>query len=132
MRRTGSLADAKPVMVICTRDRERAAAFYRDTLGLSLICEDDLAAVFSLGGVTLRVSAVADFVPHQHTIFGFQVSDVDATVRDLRDKGVGFRRYPGFSQDELGILTVPGRDVRVAWFEDPDGNVLSVTNAAMD
>jgi hypothetical protein len=54
---------------------------------------------------------------------------VEATVKALREKGVAFNIYPGFSQDELGILTLPGGTVRVAWFRDPDGNVLSVTNA---
>lgn len=125
----GILEAAKPVIVICTRDRGRAAAFYRDVLGLALACEDSFAAVFNTGGVTLRVSTVADFTPHEHTILGFQVPDVASTVKALREKGVTFNIYPGFKQDELGICHVPGGAVRVAWFCDPDGNVLSVTNA---
>jgi catechol 2,3-dioxygenase-like lactoylglutathione lyase family enzyme len=124
----GILEAAKPAVIICTRDRTRATAFYRDTLGLIVAYEDNFAAVFNLGGVTLRVSIVADFTPHEHTILGFQVPDVIATVKALRDKGVTFNIYERFSQDELGILTVPGGNVRVAWFKDPDGNVLSVTN----
>src|SRR5579864_1680768 len=120
---------AKPVIVICTRDRARAAAFYRETLGLVMTSEDNFAAVFNVGGIALRVSTVADFVPHEHTILGFNVPDVTATVKALREKGITFNKYNGFSQDELGILTVPGTAVRVAWFTDPDGNVLSVTNA---
>ena len=90
--------------------------------------EDNFAAVFDVGGIAMRVSTVADFVPHEHTILGFKVPDVPASVRALREKGVAFNRYPGFPQDELGILTLPGNEVRVAWFKDPDGNVLSVTN----
>ena len=125
----GILEAAKPAVVICTRDRERATAFYRDTLGLTLAQEDNFAAVFNSGGITLRVSTVADFTPHEHTILGFSVPDVTGTVRALREKGVTFNIYKGFKQDELGILTVPGGSVRVAWFKDPDGNVLSVTNA---
>jgi catechol 2,3-dioxygenase-like lactoylglutathione lyase family enzyme len=125
----GILEAAKPAIVICTRDRARAAAFYRDTLGLNVAYEDTFAAVFNIGGVTLRVSTVADFTPHVHTILGFLVPDVAAAVKALRDKGVTFNIYPGFNQDELGILTVPGGSVRVAWFKDADGNVLSVTNA---
>ncbi|MGA7783855.1 MAG: VOC family protein [Candidatus Acidiferrales bacterium] len=125
----GILETAKPAIVICTRDRARATAFYRDTLGLNLAYEDRLVAVFSVGGVTLRVSTVADFIPHEHTILGFTVPDVEATVKALREKGVTFNIYKGFNQDECGILTVPGGNVRVAWFQDPDGNVLSVTNA---
>jgi predicted enzyme related to lactoylglutathione lyase len=125
----GILEAAKPAIVICTKDRARAAAFYRDTLGLTLSHEDSFAAVFNLGGATLRVSTVAEFRPHEHTILGFNVPDVAATVKALREKGVTFNFYQGFVQDELGILTLPGGTVRVAWFKDPEGNVLSVTNA---
>lgn len=125
----GILAAAKPAIVICTRDRARATAFYRDTLGLELAYEDNMASVFNIDGITLRVSFVADFVAHEHTILGFGVTDVSAAVRALRGKGVVFNIYPAFKQDELGILTVPGGNVRVAWLKDPDGNVLSVTNA---
>lgn len=124
----GILTAAKPAIVICTRDRARATEFYRDTLGLELAYEDDLAAVFNIGGVTLRVSLVEDFIPHEHTILGFSVPDVTAAARALREKGVVFNIYPAFKQDELGILSVPGGNVRVAWMNDPDGNVLSVTN----
>ncbi len=125
----GILQDAKPAIVICTRDRARSTAFYRDTLGLTLAHEDTFAAVFQTGGVTLRVSTVPDFTPHEHTILGFQVQNVPATVKALTDRGVTFNRYPRFHQDELGILTLPGSSVRVAWLTDPDGNVLSITNA---
>jgi catechol 2,3-dioxygenase-like lactoylglutathione lyase family enzyme len=125
----GILEAAKPAIVICTRDRARATAFYRDTLGLTVAYEDSFAAVLNIGGVTLRISIVADFTPHKHTILGFNVPEVEATVKALREKGVIFNIYPGFPQDELGILTLPGGTVRVAWFKDPDGNVLSVTNA---
>ena len=76
----GILETAKPAIVICTRDRARATAFYRDTLGLTLAHEDKFAAVFNTGGVTLRISTVADFTPHEHTILGFNVPDVAATV----------------------------------------------------
>jgi len=125
----GILEFAKPVIVICTRDRARAAAFYRETLGLEMTSEDNLAAVFNVGGIALRLSTVADFVPHEHTILGFNVPDVTVSVKALHEKGITFNRYNGFKQDELGILTIPGTAVRVAWFTDPDGNVLSVTNA---
>ncbi|MGA2740717.1 MAG: VOC family protein [Bryobacteraceae bacterium] len=125
----GILESAKPAIVICTRDRARATAFYRDTLGLTVAYEDNFAAVFNIGGVTLRVSIVDDFTPHEHTILGFNVPDVAATAKALRDKGVAFNIYPRLSQDEFGVWTAPGGTVRVAWFKDPDGNVLSVTNA---
>jgi catechol 2,3-dioxygenase-like lactoylglutathione lyase family enzyme len=125
----GILASAEPAIVICTRDRARSTAFYRDTLGLPLAYEDNLATVFHTGSVTLRVSTVPGFTPHEHTILGFRVPDVVATVKALCENGVTFNRYPAFPQDEFGILTMPGGTVQVAWFKDPDGNVLSVTKA---
>jgi catechol 2,3-dioxygenase-like lactoylglutathione lyase family enzyme len=124
----GILESAMPAIVICTRDRARASAFYRETLGLVLAHEDKFAAIFNTGGVTLRVFFVAGFTPHEHTILGFRVPDVKATVTALREKGITFNTYPGFSQDEIGILTLPGGVGQVAWFKDPDGNVLSVTD----
>ncbi len=124
----GILGSATPIVVICTRDRGGATAFYRDTLGLALAHEDDFAAVFGTGGITLRISTVVDFAPHEHTILGFRVTDVAATVKSLTDNGLSFQRYSHIQQDELGICTLPGGTVRVAWFKDPDGNVLSVTN----
>lgn len=124
----GILAEAKPAIIICTRDRGRATEFYRDILGLKLKCEDNFAAVFEISGATLRVSAVPDFTPHEHTILGFTVPDVTAAVIALHDKGVSFHRLGHLKQDELGIWTAPGGSVRVAWFKDPDANILSVTN----
>jgi catechol 2,3-dioxygenase-like lactoylglutathione lyase family enzyme len=125
----GILEVAKPVAIICTKDRARAAVFYRDTLGLRMKSEDDYAAVFDVGGIDLRVSTVPDFRPHEHTVLGFSVSDVVAVVNALREKGVTFNIYKGFNQYELGIWSLPNSALRVAWFNDPDGNVLSVTNA---
>ena len=125
----GILEAAKPAIVICARDRARSTAFYRDTLGLALAGEDRFAAVFNLGGARLRVSHLPGFTPHEHTILGFHVPDVPSTVKALRENGVTFNLYPGFQQDELGVWTAPGGTMRVAWFKDPDGNVLSVTDA---
>jgi catechol 2,3-dioxygenase-like lactoylglutathione lyase family enzyme len=125
----GILESAIPAIVICTRDRARAAAFYRDALGLKLVSEDKFAAVFEVGGVTLRVSLVPDFVPHEHTILGFRLPDVNAAVKALHEKGVTFNFYSYLMQDSLGIWTSPEGAVRVAWLKDPDGNVLSVTDA---
>lgn len=124
----GILEAAEPAIIICTRDRAIATQFYRDTLGLALDHEDKFAAVFNTGGVTLRVSLVADFVPHEHTILGFCVEDVAAAVKALRGKGVTFNTFPHLKHDELGLWTAPGGAVQVAWFKDPDGNLLSVTN----
>ena len=125
----GILQSSVPAIVVCTRDRARATAFYRDTLGLTLSRDDHFAAVFAVGGVTLRVSHVPDFTPHDHTILGFVVSDVPATVAALEHRGVTCNRYPAYKQDDQGILMLP-EGKRVAWFADPDGNVLSVTDVA--
>jgi hypothetical protein len=97
-------------------------------LGLALAYEDDFAAVFDIGRINLRISTVADFKAHEHTILGFKVADVEGVVRALSENSIAFNIYPGFKQDDLGILSLPGGSVRVAWFHDPDGNVLSVTN----
>jgi catechol 2,3-dioxygenase-like lactoylglutathione lyase family enzyme len=112
---------------ICTFDRERSKAFYGGTLGFELIHEDDSAAVFNLNGITLRISEAPDFKPANQTVLGWDVVDIRTIVKALRSKGVTFNFYDGFVQDEIGIWTVPGRATRVAWFDDPDGNVLSLT-----
>ena len=123
----GILANARPVGIICVRKRERAKAFYRDVLGLTLAREDPFAAIFEAGGVSIRVSTVPDFTPHAHTVMGFVVPEIEGAVEALGKNGVAFNRYPGFKQDERGIWTSPDQAARVAWFSDPDGNVLSVT-----
>ena len=123
------LKDAKPVVIICTRDRKAALPFYRDTLGLPLIFEDPFAAVFALDGATLRLSDVADWKPGPHTVFGFAVADIRRTIAELAGAGVRFIVYPGFGQDEEGVWTAPDGKTKVAWFNDPDGNNLSLTEA---
>ena len=124
----GILESAVPVIVICTRDRGRATTFYRDVLGLSFVHEDAFASVFHVGGIALRLSAVPDFAPHEHTILGFRVPDVRASVLALRENGVTFNRYAHVKQDALGICTLGKGAIQVAWLSDPDGNVLSITN----
>jgi catechol 2,3-dioxygenase-like lactoylglutathione lyase family enzyme len=125
----GILETAKPVVVVCTRDRTRAVEFYRDTLGLVLRHEDAFAAVFEAGASTIHIAGVPDFTPHGHTMLGFLVPDVDMTVKALSRNGVSFLRLPGFPHDELGVLSLPSGKGRVAWLKDPDGNILSITDA---
>ena len=84
----GILTDAAPVILICTRDVPRTAAFYREVLGLTPVSEDKYAAVFTIGGVMLRVSLVPDFVVNGHTVVGFQVQDLAGAIQALREKGV--------------------------------------------
>jgi len=123
----GALSKAKPVIIICTRDRAKSEPFYRETLGLRQTSADDFAAVFDVAGAPLRLSTVEGWKPHEHTIFGFAVDDIKAAVANLTKKGVKFITYPGFGQDADGIWTTPDGAVRVAWFSDPDGNNLSLT-----
>jgi catechol 2,3-dioxygenase-like lactoylglutathione lyase family enzyme len=118
---------AKAMTFIVTSDRDRAKAFYGDTLGFALIHEDPFAAVFDLNGTALRISTVPGHAPASHTVLGWEVTDIATVAGSLRDKGVEFNIYEGFGQDELGVWSPPGGDTKVAWFKDPDGNVLSLT-----
>jgi catechol 2,3-dioxygenase-like lactoylglutathione lyase family enzyme len=118
---------AKAMTFIVTRDREKSKAFYRDVLGFNMSYEDPFAAVFDLNGTSLRISTVPDFRPQTHTVLGWQVPDIVAGVRALISKGVKFTVYEGMGQDDLAIWTAPGGQAKVAWFLDPDGNNLSLS-----
>ena len=117
----------KVMTFIVTRDRARAKAFYADTLGFEVVSEDMFATVFDLNGTQLRISEVSGHQPPPHTVLGWDVPDIEASVKALKAKGVAFNVYEGFGQDELGIWTAPASTNRVAWFLDPDGNNLSLT-----
>ncbi len=112
---------------IPTKDFDRANAFYATKLNLRLVSKDQFALVFESGGTTIRVVKVDDFVPYKFTILGWQVNDVKMRVASLSERGIVFERYPWMEQDALGIWTAPG-GTRVAWFKDPDGNVLSISS----
>ena len=115
--------------LVGTMHFDEARTFYRDTLGLTMLSEDPFAAVFDANGTTLRLSRVEEFTPAPFAVLGWGVADIEHTVDRLTDRGVAFERYPGMEQDERGIWTVPGAGVRIAWFKDPDGNTLSLTEA---
>lgn len=120
------LSTAKLCGFVATRDRARAKAFYQDVLGLKLVSDDQFAVVFETGGTTLRVTPVQEYTPVQFTVAGWNVRDIEATVDGLAKAGVKFEIYSFLKQDARGIWTAPGSDAKVAWFKDPDGNVLSV------
>jgi catechol 2,3-dioxygenase-like lactoylglutathione lyase family enzyme len=122
-----SLATARPVAFIMTADPARSRAWYEGTLDLPLGPQDAFATVYDLGGATLRVTHIPDWQAGAHPALGWHVADIVATVTELRARGVAFTIYPGFGQDALGIWTSPGGDAKVAWLNDPDGNVLSLT-----
>ena len=115
------------VTFLLTKNPDAAIAFYRDTLGFKYLRDDGFALVFDLGGVLLRISKMPSFTPAQHTVLGWESSDISAAVDALAAKGIAFERYPNMGQDEKGIATFPGGD-QVAWFKDPDGNVLSLSH----
>jgi catechol 2,3-dioxygenase-like lactoylglutathione lyase family enzyme len=107
-------------------DLARARVFYERTLGLTVTEHNDFACVLDAHGTMLRVTAVANVSVPGYTVLGWRVADITAAVRGLAARGVEFRRYDGMDQDSDGIWTTPGGD-RVAWFADPDGNLLSLT-----
>jgi predicted enzyme related to lactoylglutathione lyase len=107
-------------------DLGRARAFYEQALGLPLTGQNDIACVFDANGTMLRVTAVPEASRAGYTVLGWRVADIAATARDLAARGVVFIRYDGMDQDDNGIWTTPGGD-QVAWFADPDGNILSLT-----
>ncbi|MCB9682213.1 MAG: VOC family protein [Alphaproteobacteria bacterium] len=119
------LADAHLGAFVATSQPDVARAFYRDTLGLTLVEDGPFALVFDGGGTVLRVQKVQQVVAPPYTSIGWRVADIEATVQALTDKGVVFARYPGMPQDALGIWDAPG-GAKVAWFKDPDGHTLSL------
>jgi catechol 2,3-dioxygenase-like lactoylglutathione lyase family enzyme len=123
------LDDAEFVGFIPVRSLEMARLFYCDVLGLELGELGPVAVVVSSGGVRLRLTEVPDLRPQPFTVAGWLVDDVASTASSLISAGVSMKRYEGMLQDEQGIWTTPSGD-QVAWFSDPDGNVLSITSRA--
>ena len=122
-----SLTHAKAITFVLTPDHKRASAWYRDVLGLTLVSEDHFAAVFDLAGTTLRLTTVGGHVAGAHTVLGWAVPDIRVEMARLKAKGVEFLIYEGFGQDADGVWSAPGGVVKVCWFNDPDGNNLSLT-----
>lgn len=115
---------------LATTDAETCKVFYGGKLGLSLVSEDDFAVVYALSGAELRISKVPKFTPQPFTVLDWQTDDIDAAHASLTDAGIEPVIYEGMGQDEKGIWTVPGAPVRILWFRDPDGNLLSVSQRA--
>jgi catechol 2,3-dioxygenase-like lactoylglutathione lyase family enzyme len=123
------LETADLIAFIPTRNFQQSRNFYEQTLGLQFISKDAFALVFNANGVMLRianVSTVQDFKPQPFTVLGWRVPSAENTVRKLVQKGVQFERFPGMQQSDLGIWRSPS-GAQVAWFKDPDGNMLSIT-----
>ena len=108
-------------------DVPRAREFYEGTLGLRLMMEEPpFALVFDANGIMLRLGMAKELPPAHGTVLGWQVPEITATVKDLGQAGVRFERYEGMAQDELGIWASP-TGAKVAWFKNPDGNILSLS-----
>lgn len=118
-----------PVAFVNVSNRDRALAFYCDTLGLELRSSDDFGDFIELDGALLRLTALPEFKAGPHPVLGWNVRDMASAVASLRERGVTFTIYPGMGQDEHGVWTAPDGQTKVAWFADPDGNVLSLSQA---
>jgi len=119
------LGTAPVTAFLAITDSSRASLFYCDTLGLRRVYEDDFALVLDAHGVELRLQKVPAFTPQPFTALGWRVQDIEATVSEIAENGVAVERFAGVPQDEEGIWSAPS-GARIAWFRDPDGNLLSV------
>ncbi len=119
---------SKLTAFVAALDPDQAKKFYRDTLGLTLLKEElPFALIFDAAGTMLRVTLVHQVAAAPYTILGWQVSDIAGAVKSLQRSGVHFERFPGMNdQHESAIWTAPG-GAQVAWFKDPDGNLLSIS-----
>jgi catechol 2,3-dioxygenase-like lactoylglutathione lyase family enzyme len=123
------LRSATLVAFVATADAARATTFYRDVLGLNLTADTPFALIFDAQGVTLRVQKVQRVVVSGYTALGWDVADIAATVATLQAHGVVFERFEGLEQDRHAIWRTPDGS-QVAWFRDPDGNLLSIAQHA--
>jgi catechol 2,3-dioxygenase-like lactoylglutathione lyase family enzyme len=123
------LTTSDVIAFAATTDLARARMFYEDVLGLRLVEQNDYAVVLDAHGTMLRVTAVTEVAHPGYTVLGWRVADLGRTVAELRSRGVTFDRYDGMDQDDDGVWTTPSGD-RIAWFRDPDENVLSLTELA--
>jgi catechol 2,3-dioxygenase-like lactoylglutathione lyase family enzyme len=117
----------KIVAFVLTTDYARARSFYEGALGLEFVSQDNFALVLRAQSNMLRIVKAQTFIPAQHTVLGWEVSDIEKLVKDLTARGVSLEKYSWVKDPlGLGIWTAPNGD-KVAWFKDPDGNVLSVS-----
>jgi catechol 2,3-dioxygenase-like lactoylglutathione lyase family enzyme len=121
------LAQTELLAFIPTIDADHARRFYVDTLGLTFVSDDPFAITIRSGKTDIRISRVESFNPSPHTILGWKVKDIETTAHQFSAAGITFERYPFLEQDANGIWAAPDGAAKVAWFKDPDGNVLSIS-----
>jgi catechol 2,3-dioxygenase-like lactoylglutathione lyase family enzyme len=122
------LTDAPMIAFTATTDLERSHAFYAGVVGLRHVETSPFANVYDANGTALRVTRVDTVAVAPYTVLGWSVRDIHAAIAGLEARGVTFDRFAGVDQDPAGVWTAPG-GTRVAWFRDPDGNRLSVSQA---
>ena len=120
------LTSSDIIAFVATTQPEKARVFYSEVLGLRLVEDTPYALVFDANGTMLRIQKVQMLTTAGHTVLGWHVADMHEAVEVLQKRGVTFERYPGLPQDEQGIWTTPDGN-KIAWFTDPDGNTLSLT-----
>lgn len=120
------LAASKLIGFVPTKDSKRSREFYEGKLGFQFVSDDQFALVMQAGDSMIRIAKAGNFTPAQYTVMGWEVTEIEAIVKWLNGRGVVFEKYPFVQDRELGIWTTPNGD-KVAWFKDPDGNVLSLS-----
>jgi catechol 2,3-dioxygenase-like lactoylglutathione lyase family enzyme len=120
------LASSKMIGFVPTKDSTKARTFYEAKLGFQFVSDDMFALVVRAGETMIRIAKAKDFIPAPYTVLGWEVSNIEDVVAWLTNRGVAFEKYPFIQDGERGIWTAPTGD-KVAWFKDPDGNVLSVS-----
>ncbi|MGB8011015.1 MAG: VOC family protein [Terriglobales bacterium] len=120
------LAASKVIGFVPTKDAAKARSFYEGNLGFRFVSEDMFALVVRAGETMIRIAKTPNFTPAPYTVLGWEVANIEAIVAELQKQGVIFEKYPFIEDKEKGIWTAPSGD-KVAWFKDPDGNVLSVS-----
>ncbi len=123
------LSSARFQTLVLTSDIPRARAFYSGVLGLPLKGESLGALVYDVGGGDLRVSPAASFTLSGHTVLGFAVDDLDVALAEMTARGLWIERFAHIAHDDRGVFTAPDAS-RIAWFKDPDGNILSMVQYA--
>jgi len=120
------LSSGKLIGFVPTKDSNRSREFYEGKLGFTFLSDDQFALVMQAGESMIRIAKAGKFTPAQYTVMGWEVTDIETMVKWLNGRGVTFEKYPFVQDQKLGIWTTPNGD-KVAWFKDPDGNVLSLS-----
>lgn len=123
------LGSAEITALVGTVKPALSRAFYEGVLGLKFINDDGFAAIYQGKNARIRVSRVPAIAPAQYAVLAFTVDDIARAVDAMTAKGVVFARFGFFVQDEQGVWSAPD-GTKVAWFHDPDLNLLSLVQHA--